>query len=118
MAEPLALFGRWCPVCKTLKAEWAFYPNCFDCKECRKASVKRYNDRNREKVRIAGRKNWDGLKADPLAYAAYMEKKAKHRKSEKYRKWMREYMRKRRAAAKNGETQKPDGTQPADLAGN
>jgi hypothetical protein len=70
------------------------------------------NERNtspevKERIRERNRRNWEELKADPLALAAYNEKKAARRKTpegrEKNRKYQREYQRKRRANALNND---------------
>lgn len=63
--------------------------------------MKEYNTKNPDKVRERNRRNWEELKADPLAYAAYNEKKSARRKTPegraKLREYQREYQRKRRA---------------------
>lgn len=115
------LLGRWCSTCQTMKPDWAFYANCFDCKECRKARVNAYHERNKEKVRETNRINWEALKADPVAYEAYQAKKAARRKSpkgrEKLREYMRNYQRNRRANAAGAKADRgsmvdcPDGRQ-------
>lgn len=102
-AQAMALDGKRCPCCKIFKAVWAFYVTAYNdglsgwCRVCTLRQRREQLAAEPEKFRERNRKNWEALKADPLAYAAYLEKKSKHRKSDKYRAWMREYMRKRRA---------------------
>jgi adenylate kinase len=54
-------------------------------------------------VRETNRKNWEALKADPVAYQAYKAKKAARRASPegraKLREYQRKYQRQRRANA-------------------
>lgn len=73
--------------------------------------MKEYHATNSEAVKERNRRNWEELKADPLAYAAYNEKKAARRKTPegraKIRDYQREYQRKRRAAARDPDPSSP-----------
>lgn len=90
-----ALIGRWCPHCQTLKADFAFYSSRQTyCKACCRAKVLDYNRRNKAKVQAANRRNWEALKADPVAMTAYNEKKSARRKTPEQRAKAAEYQRK------------------------
>lgn len=93
MREPLALDGKWCSSCQTVKLLEGFY-TCNGvperiCKTCKLARAKVRNAKPavRKARRDYWRQYWRELKADPIALAAYYEKqnKRKHERGLQHR---------------------------------